>query len=64
MKVEVTRSRCQAYGNCADEAPQVFRIDESGYVELVGDETVPPDLEPSARAAVISCPARALSAAG
>lgn len=61
MKVQIDRPTCQAYGNCADEAPEVFELDDLGYVQLAGDEEVPADLEQMARAAVLSCPARALS---
>lgn len=61
MKVQIDRPTCQAYGNCADEAPEVFELDDLGYVRLVGDAEVPAGLEAAARAAVLSCPARALS---
>lgn len=60
MKITIDRPTCQAYGNCADEAPEVFDLDDLGYVRLVGDEQIPADLEQEARAAVLSCPARAL----
>ncbi len=60
MKISTDRPTCQAYGNCADEAPEVFDLDDLGYVRLVGDEQIPADLEQEARAAVLSCPARAL----
>lgn len=62
MQVQIDRTACQAYGNCADEAPAVFRLDDLGYVQLVAGDEVPVDLEPTARAAILSCPARALRA--
>ncbi|WP_041546205.1 MULTISPECIES: ferredoxin [unclassified Nocardioides] len=62
MQVHIDRPSCQAYGNCADEAPEVFELDDQGYVQLVGGEDVPDALEQAARAAILSCPARALSA--
>ncbi|WP_131105961.1 ferredoxin [Ornithinimicrobium sufpigmenti] len=60
MKVEIVKSKCQAYGNCADEAPELFVLDAGGYAEVVGDGTVPADQVNEARSAVKSCPARAL----
>lgn len=63
MKVHIDRPTCQAYGNCADEAPEVFTLDDDGYVDLVAGDEVPADLEQAGRAAVLSCPARALSVA-
>lgn len=60
--VHIEKSKCQAYGNCADEAPGIFRLDDSGYAELVGTEVVPEGAQAVARAAVLSCPARALVA--
>ena len=61
MKVHIDRPTCQAYGNCADEAPEVFELDELGYVQLVAGDDVPAEHEQATRAAVLSCPARALS---
>jgi ferredoxin len=63
VKVQIDRPVCQAYGNCADEAPDVFQLDDLGYVELVAGDEVSADREQVARAAVLSCPARALSVA-
>lgn len=60
MKVEIVKSKCQAYGNCADEAPDLFLLDADGYADVEGDGTVPQDQVDEARAAVKSCPARAI----
>jgi ferredoxin len=62
MRVQIDRPTCQAYGNCADEAPAVFELDDLGYVQLIAGDEVPAELEQVARAAALSCPARALNA--
>ncbi|MFF4825639.1 ferredoxin [Streptomyces sp. NPDC001312] len=60
MKVRVDMSRCQAYGNCADDAPAVFTLDEWGYAQAV-DGDVPSEQEAAARHAAAACPARAIA---
>lgn len=60
MQVEIIKSKCQAYGNCADEAPEVFRLDDSGYAELVHEGQVPPGQQAEARTGALSCPAQAI----
>lgn len=62
MRVEILKSKCQAYGNCADEAPRLFVLDDDGYAEVVGVGEVPEDQLEEARNAVKSCPARAIQA--
>lgn len=63
MKVQVDMSKCQAYGNCADEAPRLFTLDEWGYAVVLDDGTVPPEEEQAARNAVAACPAIAITLA-
>ncbi|MFB7113183.1 ferredoxin [Streptomyces sp. NPDC056190] len=53
-------SRCQAYGNCADDAPAVFTLDEWGYAQAV-DGDVPSEQEAAARRAAAACPAGAIA---
>lgn len=62
MKIEISKPKCQAYGNCADEAPDLFRLDDAGYAEVVDDGVVPAGEEGTAKRAVLSCPAQALAA--
>jgi ferredoxin len=63
MKLNVDMSKCQAYGNCADAAPQLFSLDDWGYAVVEGDGTVAPEDEEAARSAVAACPAIAISLA-
>ena len=62
-RVHIDRSKCQAYGNCFDEAPELFALDADGYGEVRGDGTVPEGLQEQARSALRSCPARAITMA-
>jgi ferredoxin len=59
MKVIVNWSRCDGNGNCAMQAPEIFALDDDDKLTLRMEE-VPPELQPKARAAVRSCPKRAL----
>lgn len=61
MKVQVDMSKCQAYGNCADEAPALFTLDEWGYAQTIRDGTVTSDQAQAARNAVAACPSLAIS---
>jgi ferredoxin len=62
MKVHVDATKCSAYGVCSEMCPSVFQLDEWGYAQPVGDGTVPPEHEQSARKAVAACPEHAISA--
>jgi ferredoxin len=61
MKVHVDMSKCQAYGNCADAAPQLFSLDDWGYAVVEGDGNVAPQDEEAARNAAAACPAVAIT---
>ena len=60
MKVQIDPERCQGHGRCYDLAPDLFGDDEEGYGQVLGDGTVPPDAERSARLAVVNCPEHAI----
>lgn len=54
MKATVDSTKCSGYGVCADEAPELFQLDEWGYAEVTGDGTVSD--EDTARRAADNCP--------
>ena len=54
------RSACCGYGICAEICPQVFELDENGFV-TVAVNTVPVGLEAQAREAAAACPQSALA---
>ncbi|HZP28051.1 MAG TPA: ferredoxin [Acidimicrobiia bacterium] len=60
MKIRIDTERCSGHGRCYDVAPSLFGDDERGYGQVKGDGTVTPETEEEARAAVMSCPERAV----
>jgi ferredoxin len=58
-QLRVNPIRCDAHGVCAELLPELIHLDPWGYPILVS-RSVPADLEPLARRAVMSCPALAL----
>jgi ferredoxin len=60
MKLAVDAAVCQAYGLCAEEAPDLVELDDFGYSAVKSDGEVPGDLETAAKSAVDVCPVAAL----
>jgi ferredoxin len=60
MKVHVDAERCQGHGRCYALAPSLFEPDDLGNGVEVGDGSVPPELEDTARLAVANCPEQAI----
>jgi ferredoxin len=63
VKIRIDSGRCQGHGRCYDLAPGLFGDDDEGYGMVLGDGTVPPDLEREARLAVANCPEQAIELA-
>lgn len=59
MEIEVKRSACEGHGLCEQTAPQVYELDEEGYVRLRVDE-IDASLEAAAAAGARVCPVAAL----
>jgi ferredoxin len=60
VKVQISSERCQGHGRCYDLAPDLFGDDDEGYGTVIGDGTVSPDQEHTARLAVVNCPEHAI----
>lgn len=60
MQLHVDSSRCQGHARCNAVGPQVFELDDLGYVSTASGP-VPPELEATARKGVAACPEQALS---
>jgi len=60
MKIRLNSERCSGHGRCYVLAPEVFDEDDRGHC-VVKLETVPPELQESARTGVEACPEYALS---
>ncbi|WP_163553302.1 ferredoxin [Candidatus Frankia alpina] len=61
MRVAIDRELCVGHGLCYMLAPDVFRDDDEGYGEVVGDGPLAADRVESARRAAGSCPERAIT---
>lgn len=59
MEIEVNRSACEGHGLCEQTAPQVYELDDEGYVRLRVDE-IDASLEVAAAAGARVCPVAAL----
>ncbi|GAA2130636.1 ferredoxin [Actinomadura napierensis] len=59
MKIETNRAACEGHGLCEQTAPDIYALDEQGYVYVRVPE-IPPGLEASAEAGARVCPVAAL----
>jgi ferredoxin len=59
-KAIAERSACCGYGICAEICPQVFKLDENGFV-TVAVSVIPAGLEAQAQEAAAACPQSALA---
>ena len=59
MKIKVHNDICQGHARCAATAPDIFRLDDDGYI-LPGDIEVKPGDEGRASVGAMSCPECAL----
>lgn len=59
MKVSIKRERCSGHARCAAVAPELFSVNDDGYIDSDGFD-VPPGMEEIARKGVRACPERAL----
>ncbi|GGT40967.1 ferredoxin [Nonomuraea spiralis] len=64
MKAQIDPGRCQGHGRCYDLAPDLFGEDDEGYGTVLGDGTVGPGQERTARLAVSNCPEHAIDLVG
>lgn len=60
MRVKVDKEICQGHGLCANEVPEVFRIDEEGSVTVLL-ETPPDELRAVVADALRYCPTGAIA---
>ena len=60
MSLSIDPAKCQGHGRCALASPDVFHVNDDGYgVVLVPDPG--PEYGAEVRAAIGSCPERAIS---
>ncbi|MBL6630000.1 MAG: ferredoxin [Actinomycetota bacterium] len=56
MRVEVDTDTCQGHNRCFTIAPELFDVDDFGTAVVIGDGSVPVELEDKARLAEANCP--------
>jgi|EndMetStandDraft_2_1072991.scaffolds.fasta_scaffold302167_1 ferredoxin len=61
VKVTVDREMCAGHGQCNAAAPEVFELNDDGYV-LKDVTDVPEGMEEAASRGIAACPERALRA--
>ena len=57
----VDSEKCQGHNRCYALAPELFDVDDYGKAVVIGDGSVPPELEEKARLAVANCPEYAIT---
>lgn len=57
MKIRIDKAACVGNARCAAVAPELFPLDENGYI-LVDEIQVPPGQEQQARRGAGACPER------
>ena len=63
MRIIVDFDLCQGHANCMGEAPEVFQVDDQGFLEILQEEP-PEELREAVELAVQYCPTSALSLEG
>ena len=61
LRIVVDKQACCGYGVCAEICPEVYKLDDNGFVFL-NDPLVPAGLEDKAREGAEACPQSALAA--
>jgi len=56
VRIRVDPDKCQGHARCVALVPALFDVDDYGLSSVVGDGTVPADLEDGARLAIANCP--------
>jgi ferredoxin len=60
LKIQVDSTKCDAYGLCAETAPQLFELDDFGYATTRDDGVVPDEARAAADVAIKGCPVSAI----
>lgn len=64
IRIHLDMTRCKGFGTCAEICPTLFRIDEFGYAQLLGDGTVSEQERASAMVAARQCGEAAIRITG
>ncbi|GAA4790065.1 hypothetical protein GCM10023200_26120 [Actinomycetospora chlora] len=65
MRIEADYDRCEGHGQCEARAPEIFELDDHGFLTHHYDGVeLPAELEDAARGAAAVCPVAALRVTG
>jgi ferredoxin len=59
MKIRIDKAKCTGNARCAAVAPELFPLDDEGYIAIEAVD-VPPGMEELARAGAKACPERVI----
>lgn len=60
MRIAIDRARCAGHARCAAVAPDLYRLDDNGYIAIDGLD-VPAGLEALAHRGARACPERIIT---
>jgi ferredoxin len=60
MKIRIDKARCVGHARCAAIAPDLYILDDDGYI-AIEEIDVPPGQEAIARRAARACPERIIT---
>ena len=60
MKIRINKAGCVGHARCAAVAPDIFPLDDDGYI-AVEEIDVPPEQEAIARRGARACPERIIT---
>jgi ferredoxin len=63
MRIKADFDLCKGHANCMGEAPEVFEVDDKGFLNILQEEP-PEELREKVELAVKHCPTGALSLEG
>jgi ferredoxin len=60
MKIRIDKARCVGHARCAAVAPEIYELDDDGYIAVEAID-VPPSKEDIARRGARACPERVIT---
>lgn len=61
MKLRVHAGRCEGHGSCYLIDPDLFQLDDNGFIAVADGSEVPPGQEEAAAEGAAACPVLALT---
>lgn len=61
MLIKIDPDRCQGHNLCVTYVAELVESDDEGFVTVIGDGDVPPELHERAKMAAANCPEYAIT---